>query len=666
MKKRNILALGAGVAAMTFSLAANAGNGSWSTESIGGFNSVSMYTPSTASPVGNGKSLMIVLHGCTQSYTAFTTANLEDAAEQYGMVIASPDAMNKAGYSCWSYWQGTISRSSGDYKNVITLAENLRDDSSYDIDPAQIYVAGLSSGGAYAMTVGCLAPDIFAGMGLDAAPSTGTSSNGAFSLESNASATASRCQSYAGSYASYFDTQMTNTAYGTGDYTVPQGYGPQNANAMASIYGVTKESAQSVTQDGVTFTETPYTDGRVSMIELSGVAHAWPGGSGASGSYIDSSSINYGIYLAKYFSENNPRLGPVNEYEASIKNADVTAPLDGNSATITATVELQEASTLTSIVVKVDNDSRTVTTTSINEVFSVSVGAHTASITVTVQGDDGEVYVTTEDLDFNNAVPECPVLDEVTATVTQHYNAGRLDVNEYIAMGQEYGYTDNVTLYNDNGTWTDADECNDSIQENVDTDGDGVLDKDDAFPNDPTETTDTDGDGVGDNADEFPNDATETVDTDGDGVGDNADAYPNDPTKWEQEPVDTDGDGVLDQDDAFPNDPNETTDTDGDGVGDNGDEFPNDPTETVDTDGDGVGDNADAYPNDPTKWEEEVVECTAVTGIVNPTLVNAGLVQKVGFYYYTTGDNQLVWSWLSYTLYQGSDGKGYKTESACN
>ena len=34
---------------------------------------------------------------------------------------------------------------------------------------------------------------------------------------------------------------------------------------------------------------------------------------------------------------------------------------------------------------------------------------------------------------------------------------------------------------------------------------------------------DTDGDGVGDNADAFPNDPTETVDTDGDGVGDNAD-----------------------------------------------------------------------------------------------------------------------------------------------
>ena len=37
-----------------------------------------------------------------------------------------------------------------------------------------------------------------------------------------------------------------------------------------------------------------------------------------------------------------------------------------------------------------------------------------------------------------------------------------------------------------------------------DSDGDGVEDDKDAFPNDPTETVDTDGDGVGDNADLTP------------------------------------------------------------------------------------------------------------------------------------------------------------------
>jgi hypothetical protein len=48
----------------------------------------------------------------------------------------------------------------------------------------------------------------------------------------------------------------------------------------------------------------------------------------------------------------------------------------------------------------------------------------------------------------------------------------------------------------------------------LDSDGDGVTDSDDAFPNDSTETTDSDGDGVGDNNDAFPNDPDQTVASD--------------------------------------------------------------------------------------------------------------------------------------------------------
>jgi hypothetical protein len=57
----------------------------------------------------------------------------------------------------------------------------------------------------------------------------------------------------------------------------------------------------------------------------------------------------------------------------------------------------------------------------------------------------------------------------------------------------------------------------------TDSDGDGVPDDEDEFPNDPNESVDSDGDGVGDNGDAFPNDPNESADTDSDLVGDNAD-----------------------------------------------------------------------------------------------------------------------------------------------
>lgn len=150
----------------------------------------------------------------------------------------------------------------------------------------------------------------------------------------------------------------------------------------------------------------------------------------------------------------------------------------------------------------------------------------------------------------------------------------------------------------------------------VDTDGDGVPDEHDAFPNDPTETQDTDEDGVGDNADVFPADPSETADSDADGVGDNADVFPANPS----ETKDSDLDGVGDNADVFPNDPTETADSDADGVGDNTDIFPTDPTETNDTDGDGIGDNSDPTPNGELESPQKLTQLVVNTELTNSTL----------------------------------------------
>ncbi|MBD0779933.1 gliding motility-associated C-terminal domain-containing protein [Maribacter sp. ANRC-HE7] len=144
----------------------------------------------------------------------------------------------------------------------------------------------------------------------------------------------------------------------------------------------------------------------------------------------------------------------------------------------------------------------------------------------------------------------------------------------------------------------------------TDDDNDGTLDTDDDFPLDDSEDTDTDGDGVGDNVDAtdnrldsdgdgvpdaddaFPNNPDESVDTDNDGIGDNADAdVDGDGTV--DNGTDTDGDGINDDNDTNDDRP----DSDGDGIPDVEDAFPNDPNESVDTDGDGIGDNADADAN---------------------------------------------------------------------
>ncbi|WP_250460002.1 extracellular catalytic domain type 1 short-chain-length polyhydroxyalkanoate depolymerase [Microbulbifer litoralis] len=289
--------------------AATSQAGSWQEDvAIGGFNNVHLYTPDSDSPIGDGKSLLIVLHGCVQPIDNYLSANLEDAAEEFGMVVAVPDAMNKAGYSCWSYWQGTKSRAAGDYKNLIDLASALSGDSARGIDPDQVYIAGLSSGASFANTTACLAPDVFAGMGISAGPSIGTSSSGALGPCETADVT-SRCNSYAGSYADHFDTQIASIAQGDADTTVNQCYNDQNASGMAGVYGVTQlGDSNTIAEGSRSAEETLWQDGRVSMLWLNGVDHAWSGGEGASGSYISAAGINYARYLGQYFADNNKRV----------------------------------------------------------------------------------------------------------------------------------------------------------------------------------------------------------------------------------------------------------------------------------------------------------------------------------------------------------------------
>jgi len=125
----------------------------------------------------------------------------------------------------------------------------------------------------------------------------------------------------------------------------------------------------------------------------------------------------------------------------------------------------------------------------------------------------------------------------------------------------------------------------------LDNDGDGVTDSQDAFPMDSSQSEDSDGDGYGDNsqgnnADQFPDDISQWQDTDGDGYGDNPDGNDSD---------------------VFPTNPDQWTDSDGDGYGDNinkqgGDRFPDDSTQWEDSDSDGFGDNlsgvnGDSCPN---------------------------------------------------------------------
>lgn len=129
-------------------------------------------------------------------------------------------------------------------------------------------------------------------------------------------------------------------------------------------------------------------------------------------------------------------------------------------------------------------------------------------------------------------------------------------------------------------------------------------------------TTDSDGDGVVDSDDAFPNDATETLDTDGDGIGNNAD-------------TDDDGDGVPDSSDAFPLDSNESADSDGDGTGDNADTLDNSRLYAPDPDT-GTATYFDDGEFTSTTWSDLASQIGTGTATFSKTGLSASVVSGSG------------------------------------
>jgi len=303
--------------ATTLPVSAASAAGAWTTETIAGMQ-VKLYTPTTMPAIGGERALMVNLHGCIQ-----TSANLQaggnwaSTADKYGMVIAIPAAPGGGVIAgCWDYFDGNHSRNAPvrHDDNLLSLVNTLLSRPTLTLDADQVYLSGLSSGAGETMVMGCLAPDIFAGIGINAGPTVGTTSNQIGYVATTKNDGTAKCSSFAGSHTDAFDTQLTSVVYGSNDTTVAPGYNTLNAQIMAGIYNAPTQAAFSLSTlsgtntagSGITYSDAE--GPRVSLIQNTGLGHNWPAGAAPGGSYISTNSINYPDYLASFFFENNRRV----------------------------------------------------------------------------------------------------------------------------------------------------------------------------------------------------------------------------------------------------------------------------------------------------------------------------------------------------------------------
>ncbi|WP_373487176.1 PHB depolymerase family esterase [Blastomonas sp.] len=258
-----------------------------------------LYLPAGATPA---MPLVVMLHGCTQDPQDFARGTGMNAlADELGFIVAYPCQPAAANMKkCWNWFKpGDQQRDRGEPALIAAVTRTVIRD--HDADPARIYVAGLSAGGAAAAIMGSVYPDVYAAIGIHSGLACGAASSmwTAFSAMRSGGMKAS---------AQTADERFVPviTFHGDSDTTVHAVNSAQivAAATLRSDTPLTTRTEKGVSQGNRNYSRTiSYGPDDQSLIEewtIHGAGHAWSGGD-TSGSYTDSSGPDASRAMLTFF-----------------------------------------------------------------------------------------------------------------------------------------------------------------------------------------------------------------------------------------------------------------------------------------------------------------------------------------------------------------------------
>jgi poly(hydroxyalkanoate) depolymerase family esterase len=281
-----------------------------------GTRSYKLYVPSGYR--GEPLPLVVMLHGCTQDPDDFAAGTkMNELAEKRGCLVLYPAQTSSAnGSKCWNWFKASDQqRDRGEPSIIAGMTRQVCD--THAVDARRIYVAGLSAGGAMAVTMALGHPELYAAVGIHSglphAVARDLPSALAAMQQGRSASTGGAAPPLSGAApvaAIVFHGDRDTTVHpGNGDQVIAQCM-PSSASQRAQAAPEPRVSVQhGQVPQGHAYTRTVYSrmDGQ-SIAEhwlIHGAGHAWSGGS-ARGSYTDPKGPDAAEHMLRFFLE-HPR-----------------------------------------------------------------------------------------------------------------------------------------------------------------------------------------------------------------------------------------------------------------------------------------------------------------------------------------------------------------------
>ena len=292
MKARKALEIPDGAQFLTRSFACPAGSRSYK-----------LYVPHRR-PHGGKRPLLVMLHGGTQDADDFAAGTRMNAlAEEHGFLVAYPVQPKSANAAlCWNWFTpDNQSRGSGEPSIIAGITREII--AEYDIDPARVFVAGLSAGGAMAAVMGATYPDLYTAIGVHSGlpyKSAGDLPSAFAAMRGDAGVPRGRSRKSRGA-GDGSPRVRTIIFHGDADKIVHPSNGAE-IGAPKSGERIEPAEASRAPNRGATRTVTRDKSGAVVAEQwvIHGSGHAWSGGS-ADGTYTDPHGPDASREMLRFF-----------------------------------------------------------------------------------------------------------------------------------------------------------------------------------------------------------------------------------------------------------------------------------------------------------------------------------------------------------------------------